>query len=56
MDVIKNFKYLDTKMKNYINEQIKYYGQNWRPEYITDLYFFIKKNYHKMDSSDKFKR
>ncbi|SOV82497.1 conserved Plasmodium protein, unknown function [Plasmodium sp. gorilla clade G3] len=56
MDVIKNFKYLDTKMKNYINEQIKYYGQNWRQEYITDLYFFIKKNYRKKDSSDIFKR
>ncbi|SPJ12533.1 conserved Plasmodium protein, unknown function [Plasmodium sp. DRC-Itaito] len=56
MDVIKNFKYLDTKMKNYINEQIKYYGENWRQEYITDLYFFIKNNYHKLDSSDIFKR
>ncbi|SOV18745.1 conserved Plasmodium protein, unknown function [Plasmodium gaboni] len=57
MDLIKNLKYLDTKMKNYINEQIKYYGENWRQEYIIDLYFFIKKNYQKKDySSDIFER
>ncbi|SBT45998.1 conserved Plasmodium protein, unknown function [Plasmodium ovale wallikeri] len=40
-------KYVDIKMKNYINEQIKYFGNNLRKEHMEKIIFYIKKDMEK---------
>ncbi|CRG95655.1 conserved Plasmodium protein, unknown function [Plasmodium gallinaceum] len=44
IELIKNYKYLDERMKNYINEQIKYYGNDLRRDHIENINMYIMKN------------
>ncbi|SCP02801.1 conserved Plasmodium protein, unknown function [Plasmodium malariae] len=44
LDHIHHSIHLDNQMKNYINEQIKYFGKNMRKENIEKIYCHIMKN------------
>ncbi|CRH04001.1 conserved Plasmodium protein, unknown function [Plasmodium relictum] len=56
MELIKNSKYLDQRMKNYINEQIKYYGEDLRKDNIENIYLYITKNFEKKNLGQVTKR
>ncbi|SCP06275.1 conserved Plasmodium protein, unknown function [Plasmodium ovale] len=47
---------VDMKMKNYINEQIKYFGNNLRKEHMEKIIFYIKKDMEKKSPNRTSKR